>query len=84
MYRYLATNRSILSLKCVAVLRDFAPSSKKLVNWEVKHHTGKRLYGCFLSSVNIETCAKASNSALCKVNLRLTLFHQLFHLRHKI
>ena len=64
MYRYLATNHSILSLKCLAVLRDFAPSSKKLVNWEVKHQPGKRLYGCFLSSVNIETCAKVSYSTL--------------------
>ena len=57
MYRYLATNRSILSLKCLAVLRDSAQSYKKLVNWEVKHYAGKRLYGCFLSSVIIETCA---------------------------
>lgn len=75
MYRYLATNRSILSLKCLAVLRDSIQSSKKLVNWEVKHYAGKRLYGCFLSSVIFETCAKTSYSALCKLNLRLTLFH---------
>ena len=27
-------NRSILSLKCLAVLRDSAQSYKKLVNWE--------------------------------------------------
>lgn len=84
MFRYLATNRSILSLKCLAVLRDSAQSYKKLVNWEVKYYAGKRLYGCFLSSVIIETCAKASYSALCKLNLRLTLFHQFFHFRHKI
>ena len=57
MFRYLATNRSILSLKCLAVLSDSAQSYKKLVNWEVKHYAGKRLYGCFLSSVIIETCA---------------------------
>ena len=38
-----ATNRSILILKCLAVLRDFVPSSKKLVNWEVKHYAGKQL-----------------------------------------
>ena len=75
MYRYLATDRSILSLKCLAVLRDSIQSSKKLVNWEIKHYASKRLYGCFLSSVVFETSAKASYLALCKLNLRLTLFH---------